>query len=298
MSRKLPPGWVPRYHGAWAMVTIPILLGIALGGFVPAHLLLLGTWWVGYFAFYAIGQWLRSARPAGRSTSRQPRRTACERRRSGGSGGRRSGRSRFVRPALTYTAIAAPLGVALLVVAPFLVRWAFAFAPLVVVSAWCYARRKERSFLNDAATVTAATLTLPVAYDLATHDLVARGDLAALPGSSPDGSVTGWAWIWIVTAVVGWYFLGTIFYVKTNIRERGDWAWFLASLLFHGAGLIGVLVLNAHLRLPLALPWLCGLIAIRAVAVPAWGYHRGWLPPIAIGLGEVAISVALFLVFL
>lgn len=292
MNRKLPPGWVPRYHGAWAMVTIPILLGIALGGFVPAHLLLLGTWWVGYFAFYAIGQWLRSARPAGRSTSRQPRRTACERRRSGGSGGRRSGRSRFVRPALTYTAIAAPLGVALLVTAPFLARWALAFAPLVAISAWCYARRKERSFLNDAATVTAATLTLPVAYDLATHGL------AALPGSSPDGSVAGWAWIWIVTAVVGWYFLGTIFYVKTNIRERSNLAWFLASLLFHGAGLIGVLALTAHLRLPLALPWLCALIAARAVAVPAWGYYRGWLPPIAIGLGEVAISVAMFLIFL
>ncbi|WP_145989885.1 YwiC-like family protein [Trueperella bernardiae] len=277
MGRKFPPGWIPRYHGAWAMVTVPVLLGIVLGGFVWQHLLLLGTWWVGYFAFYAIGQWLRAG-PAriGRA----------------GRDGRRSRRSRFVAPALTYSAIAAPLGVALLVTAPFLVRWTLAFAPLVVISAWCYSRRKERSFLNDAATVTAATLTLPVAYDLATHGL------ATLPGASGNGSVTGWGWIWIVTAIVGWYFLGTIFYVKTNIRERGNRPWFLASIAFHAVGLVGVVVLAALVGEPWVLPSLWVVIVARAAAVPAWGYHHGWLPPLPIGLGEVAISAALFLAFI
>ncbi|WQD12803.1 MAG: YwiC-like family protein [Lawsonella clevelandensis] len=28
-------GWVPDYHGAWAMVFVPITLGIIIGGFVP-----------------------------------------------------------------------------------------------------------------------------------------------------------------------------------------------------------------------------------------------------------------------
>lgn len=257
--RKLPAGWIPTYHGAWAMITVPVLLGVAIGGFVWPHLLLLGLWWVGYFAFYATGLWLRSRR-----------------------------RARYFPPVRAYAIVTASFGLALAFVAPFLLRWVPLFLPLIATTAWASSQRKDRTLLNDAVTVTAAALTLPVAYDLGTYGL------ADLPGASADASLTGWAWTWAVTLIVGWYFLGTIFYVKTNIRERGSTTWYVASVAFHCVGFVAVSVAawTGLLTWWLAALWL--VIAVRAAAVPLWGRRRGWLPARAIGLGEVAISVALF----
>ncbi|PIN50924.1 hypothetical protein CT171_09375 [Trueperella pyogenes] len=257
--RRLPPGWIPNYHGAWAMITVPVLLGVLIGGFVWQHLLLLGLWWAGYFAFYAGGLWLRSRR-----------------------------RPRYLPPVRAYTLVTLVFGVGLLIAAPYLLRWLPLFIPLIATTAWASSHRKDRSLLNDAVTVTAATLTLPVAFDLATHGL------ATPPGASADASLTGWGWVWLVTLVVGWYFLGTVFYVKTNIRERGKPTWYIASVVFHSVGLVGVLVLAVLgvVTWPLAALWL--IIAVRAAAVPAWGYYRRWLPALTIGLGEMVISAALF----
>ncbi|MGV4376555.1 YwiC-like family protein [Trueperella pyogenes] len=257
MRRRLPPGWIPNYHGAWAMITIPVLLGVLIGGFVWQHVLLLGLWWAGYFAFYAGGLWLRSRR-----------------------------RPRYLPPVRAYTLVTFVFGVGLLIAAPHLLRWLPLFIPLIATTAWASSHRKDRSLLNDAATVTAAILTLPVAFDLGTHELTP-------PAASADASLTGWGWVWLVTLIVGWYFLGTIFYVKTNIRERGKPTWYIASVVFHSVGLAGVLVLAVLgvVNWVLAALWL--IIAARAIAVPAWK-----LSVRAIGLGEVAISVALFVAVL
>ncbi|XXB58901.1 YwiC-like family protein [Trueperella pyogenes] len=89
MRRRLPPGWIPNYHGAWAMITIPVLLGVLIGGFVWQHVLLLGLWWAGYFAFYAGGLWLRSRR-----------------------------RPRYLPPVRAYTLVTFVFGVGLLIAAP------------------------------------------------------------------------------------------------------------------------------------------------------------------------------------
>lgn len=282
--RKGRAGWIPTYHGAWAMITVPILLGITIGGPVWEHALLLGLWWVGYFAFYATGLWLRSRR-----------------------------RPSYFPPVRAYVLATLPFGVALAVTSPFLLWWIPVFLPLIAVTVWASIHRKDRSILNDAATVSAASLTLPVAYDLGTHhivtastpqswDLPLPGPLlhstVTLPGTSADASLTGWAWIWLVTLIVSWYFLGTVFYVKTNIRERGKVVWYIASILFHGSGLVLVSALAGIGVLSWWMFALWVIIATRAAAVPAWGYHRTWLSPLALGLGEVALSIALFAIML
>ncbi|WP_434700770.1 hypothetical protein [Trueperella pyogenes] len=125
-----------------------------------------------------------------------------------------------------------------------------------------------------------------MAFDLGTHELTP-------PAASADASLTGWGWVWLVTLIVGWYFLGTIFYVKTNIRERGKPTWYIASVVFHSVGLVGVLVLAVLgvVNWVLAALWL--IIAARAIAIPARK-----LSVRTIGLGEVAISVALFVAVL
>lgn len=234
------------------MIVVPALLGVALSGFVWEHLLLLGLWWVGYFAFFAGSQWLRSGRKA-----------------------------RYWPPVRAYSLAMAPFAVGVVVSAPYLARWAVVFAPLVAVTVWASINRKDRTMANNAATITAAGLMLPVAYDM---------------GVSTGGGDSGvsWEYVWLVTATLTWYFLGTALYVKTNIRERGERGWFVASVAFHAVGAAAVI---AAATLGFLSWWLAGLwviIAVRAVAVPLYGQREGWLSAKAIGLGEVAISVAFF----
>ena len=65
MSRRAP-GWIPNQHGAWAMLATPLLVGILASRPTWAHLPLTAFWFLGYFAFFAAGLWLKAA-PARRA---------------------------------------------------------------------------------------------------------------------------------------------------------------------------------------------------------------------------------------
>ncbi|GAA1624458.1 hypothetical protein [Georgenia ruanii] len=120
-----------------------------------------------------------------------------------------------------------------------------------------------------------------------------------LPGASPDGALTGWAWAWLVTALVTAYFLGTVPYVKTNIRERGNRAYLVGSIAFHVAVTAAVAALAAaglvsgwHLAVWAAL-------AVRAAAVPVLAARRGRpVRPMLLGLGEIVLSLLVALTLL
>ncbi|WP_281274909.1 YwiC-like family protein [Georgenia muralis] len=269
---------MPDQHGAWAMIVLPVGAGIALAGPAWVHLPLVATWWTGYLAFYATGLWLRSRR-----------------------------RPRYLPPVRVYGTATAALGLALLVLAPHLAWWALPFAPLVAVTLWSSAHRRDRSLLNGAVTVLAAGLTAAVAYDAGTSGhgglwstgWLAAGATTALPGASPDGSLTGWAWAWLVTALLTAYFLGTILYVKTNIRERGNRAYLLASVGFHLLGAAGTAALAAAGTLTAAHAGVWVALAARTVAVPVLAARRGRpVRPMALGLGEVVLSVLVTLTLL
>ncbi len=126
-------GWVPNQHGAWAMLVAPWLVGFSMvlrtGGPVASSLLLLATWIVGYFAFFATSQWLRSRR-----------------------------KPRFVPAVRTYTVAAGLLGLALLSLRPGWLSWGIAFIPLVSLSLWLSWRRRDRRLMSGAVTVAAASL--------------------------------------------------------------------------------------------------------------------------------------------
>ncbi|KAE8762769.1 hypothetical protein GB883_17665 [Georgenia thermotolerans] len=266
------------------MIAVPPVVGVALSGPAWAHVPLLALWWVGYLAFFATGLWLRSHR-----------------------------KPRYLPPVRAYALATAPLAVAVVVAAPYLLVWALPYAPLVMVALWCSARRKDRSLLNDGVTVAAAGLMAAVAYDAGTGGaggLWGTGWLAgtgwlgsavggSLPGASPDGALTGWAWTWLVTALVTAYFLGTVPYVKTNIRERGNRAYLVGSVAFHVGVTAAVAALAAaglvsgwHLVVWVAL-------ALRAAAVPVLAARRGRpVRPMLLGLGEIVFSLLVALTVL
>lgn len=286
--RRLSPGWVPQHHGAWAMLVVPLLVGVVHAGAEPWHALLAATWLVGYFAFHAAGLLLRAR-----------------------------GRARYRPPVVAYGATTFVLGVALLLARPTLAWWALAFAPLLTLSLVASWRRADRSWWNDAATITAACLLAAVAHTpgppvlSATAVLVVADPAPPHPLALTDGSVAAWQ----LVALLALYFLGTVWYVKSMIRERGNRAVLAGSVAWHALAVpVAALVMAAPGPAPsvaaltsstggqgldvAVTPWLVALLAalaVRAALVPTrWPGAR----PMAIGLGEIAASTALTLVLL
>ncbi|MDO8122641.1 YwiC-like family protein [Isoptericola sp. b490] len=249
---------MPQQHGAWAMLVVPLAAGVVLAGPHPWHVLLALAWLVGYLAFQAGGLLLKAR-----------------------------GRARYRRPVQVYGSVAALLVVALVAVRPTLAWWAAAYTPLLtvgLVSAW---RRAERSWWNDAATVSAACLLAAVAHTPAS--------VAAPPG--PLALVGGSVGAWQAVGLLALYFLGTVAYVKTMIRERGNRAVLAGSLVWHVLAVPVAAVLLAadgpgRLSPTVTVPTLAlfALLAARAAVVPRRWPHA---TPMAVGLGEIAASAAL-----
>lgn len=250
------PGWIPNYHGAWAMIVVPPLVGIALSSFHPAHILLLGTWWVGYFAFFAIGLWLKSRRKA-----------------------------RYRKPAAVYSALTALVGIPLALLVPGLLIWLPVFLPLVIITFWQSIARRDRSLLNDTVTVLAAGLMTPVAFHL-----------AVLLGTDPAGRAgwEAWSWMWLATASITAYFIGTALYVKTNIRERGNIRFFRIAVGYHAIAAMIVTAFATAGALPALHAALWWALVIRTWAVASYSARIGRrVSAKTIGMWEFATTLAI-----
>lgn len=248
-------GWVPMYHGGWAMMIVPALVGIIHGQATWKSALFFVTWLVGYFFFYASTLYLRS-----------------------------HFKKRYLPPVATYGAISGIGALTLAITTPRALWWAPVFLILIAVEAFYAYRRTERAFLSGLITVTAACLGLPLAWSLTDN---------ATPLDVPTH-------IWVFTLFAFLYFAGTIFYVKTNIREKKSNAYLTVSIAWHCLAFLSALAwmwiqpeAGTYLH---AFTWL--LAAARAILVPLLR-RRGTAVPIpAIGIGEIVLSLLFFTAFL
>ncbi|SPT54452.1 Uncharacterised protein [Actinomyces bovis] len=267
--------WIPKQHGAWAMLLLPALVGLQIGGVPLLVLVLLPTWWAAYFAYWAWSQWLRT----------------------------RSARRRYllVLPLGAYTAATTSLGLFTLILAPYLAQWLLAFAPLFAIAWWELWRGRERSLLSGLATTAAASLMTAVCYSAAVNGrggFLGLGDSAGLPGSSPNGELSGWPWVWLVTALVAAYFCGTVPYIKVMLRERFNTRLLVGAVSAHCAVAATVIWLATGGYLPWAHAALWLVLATRSLVIPLLQWHltrRRALRPRHIGVVEIVICV-LFLV--
>ena len=239
---RIKRGWIPNYHGAWAMIIIPPLVGIIEGGFRPAHIALLVTWWVGYFLFFAATVWLRSRM-----------------------------KKRYVTPVIAYGIVTGLAGLVTWWAAPYLWRWVPIFVPLVALAGWAAWKRKDRSLGAGLDTVVAASLLLPVTWDVAT---------------AGEAGLAATSLIWTQTALLFGYFAGTVFYVKTNIRERRSNGYLIASIVWHAGWLVAAIIVSNPWH---AAVWV--LLLARAIAVPVMGRRGRAVSVKAIGVAEVFTSV-------
>lgn len=248
MSHRPGPGWVPRQHGAWAMLALPLVVGAVHAGLQWWHLLLASAWAAGYLAFQAAGLWLRSRR-----------------------------RPRYLPPLRAYGVLAAILGGAVVAIEPGVLVWAPLYTVLLTVSLVLSWNRADRSLMNGLVTVLATSVMTLVAQ--APH--------------SPDAV----AW-WLAGAMAA-YFTGSLLYVRTMIRERGNRALHATSVSFHalalGAVTAGAVAVGEPTAVIAGTAVVLALLTARALVVPlAWPGLR----PLAVGLGELAASLALGAVLL
>lgn len=176
-------------------------------------------------------------------------------------------RPRYWPPVRAYGSAAAALGAVTLAVKPGLVVWAPFFALPLGVGLWAAAARRERELLSGLATVVGSGLMTVVAY-------------AAGPGSDFPRA-------WLLALVQFLYFAGTVFYVKSAIRERGNTRFRWLSTAVHAAATMGVLTFS---------PWLALVflvLTLRAALVPGLG-----LSPKQLGIGEIAATVLVAVVSL
>ncbi|WP_213451834.1 YwiC-like family protein [Rhizomonospora bruguierae] len=162
-----------------------------------------------------------------------------------------------------YGVPTALLGGLVLVARPHLLWYAPLYALLLAVNAGYAARRDERALLNDVASVVQSCLMVFV---------------CAAVADVPPADVA------VTFAALLAYFTGTVLYVKTMIRERGNVGYRRASVAFH-------LVAAA------ALLWLAPIVGavFLLLLVRAWALPGRRLKPVHIGVIEIGASLLVLL---
>ena len=149
---------------------------------------------------------------------------------------------------------------------------------LTGIAFWMVMSRRERSVTSNLVTVAAAAL-IPLV--MGSRSLFELGGLPELA---------------VISAVCFGYFFGTMFYVKTIIRERGHLSWVVASVAWH------LLWTVIAIFLPVEGNWLLVMffaaITVRAFLVPWLGPMRGRnVRARTIGIWEMVTSLVLAAVF-
>lgn len=169
-------------------------------------------------------------------------------------------RAKWLPAARTYVVASMVMGGVVLFTKPDLIRWAPAFIAPLGIGLWAASARRERDLLTGLATVAGACLMTPVAYDVGAGHVDQRA--------------------WTLALVQFLYFAGTVFYVKSAIRERGNQAFLWISVGFH----VLATLISALIAWPLV--GVFGLLAVRAAALPG----LGWTPK-RLGMLEIPATV-------
>lgn len=229
------------------MLASPLLVGVLASGPAWIHLPLAAFWFVGYFAFFATGLWLKSSR-----------------------------RARYLPPVRVHGLTAAALGAAVLALDGTLALWIPVFVVPLGIGLWSSARRTDRSLVSGLSTTVGSALMTVVAYHA---------------GGGQD-----WLRAGVLAAVQAAYFAGTVFYVKSLIRERGNQAFARAGVAFHAACVVlaaGAVLMFEGRPHPWGVSWWVVSVFV------ALTLRAGWVPrlatpptPARIGVGEIASTTA------
>ena len=177
-------------------------------------------------------------------------------------------RAKWFPPVRAYGLLSLALGILVVAMQPHLARWAPLFVAPLAIGLYAAAHRQDRALLSGLATTAGSAAMTVVAYD-------------AGPGSDLSRA-------WQLALVQLLYFAGTVFYVKTVIRERDNPVYLWLSVGYHALALgVVELVFGLGAGRQLALIVVFGLLLGRAVLVPPYRPT-----PKQVGIAEVVATVA------
>ncbi|ATE55898.1 YwiC-like family protein [Actinosynnema pretiosum] len=163
-----------------------------------------------------------------------------------------------------YGAVTAAFALPVLVACPRLLLFAPAYGALIGVNCWYAYRRRERALVNDLVSVVQSCLMVLVVAVVA------------------DAPLSGALVPFLVTLL---YFTGTVLYVKTMIRERGNRAYLVASVAFHVVALGAVAPFG-----------LLSAVVFAGLLARAWVLPGHPLTPRQVGLAEIVASALVLVV--
>lgn len=164
-----------------------------------------------------------------------------------------------------YGTVTAIGGFVVLLVQPRLILLSGAAIPVFLINLYFVRTRNERAWLNDVSGILLAGVVGFAAFRLGYV-----GENASVINAA-----------WRAIAIVCVYFIGTVFYVKTIIRERGSQRWLRMSIAFHALFAVALTAMGWWFVAAVA-----SLALVRAVVIPS----RAWTPK-RVGLLEIAFTV-------
>lgn len=176
-------------------------------------------------------------------------------------------RARYWPPVRAYGVLAEALGAVTLVLDPRLIVWAPMFLVPLGVGLWAAGARRDRDLVSGVTTVVGSALMTVVAY-------------AAGPGADITRA-------WLLALVQFCYFAGTVFYVKSAIRERRNPRFLQLSVAVHALAAVVLSLVS----------WPVGLVFAALTARAAVLPRVGWSPK-RIGLTEIVATITVGVVSL
>ena len=242
----------PPQHGAWAFLIVPAAIVAFLGAGNVVGLIFFLTWVSGYPVSYFLGRAIIARIRRGSWTNKA---------------------KAELNRAMPWLILSLGGIAFLVVIRPWLLLYGIAVVALWSISVYLSWAGRERGITNDLLLIALASVEPVLMYQVAKN----HASLSGIPHS-----------VWMATFFCLVFFTGSVIHVKSLIREVRNRKWHNASVTFHGAVLIALLI---YLR-PwyLAIPFVLALV--RAVFLKP-GHRPGVLGAVEAGIALTLIGVVM-----
>lgn len=260
--RRSRRDWFSNEPGSWAIVLMPSLAAWIATGPTWASTWLVALWALCYCLQFTAARWFKA-----------------------------HFRRRWLLPVAVYGTALVAAGLPFLILHPGMLRWAPIYMVLCAGSMLgAYLRREHSLWANACAVLASSTMVLVVGWfgSHASPKTAALGQTLSWPllpaAAFPTAALT-------MAATFALELFGSVFFVKTMIRERGDRRYLAASWTWH------LLLCAAGFAMG---PWyalLAIVLLARATLMPLVGARRK-VPTKAVGMTECVCITLTFVVSL
>ena len=270
------------------MALLPAIAGIIIGGANVTTLWLFAAWLLCYCVQFTAARWMKSHLAR-----------------------------RYAQPVLIYTVLLALVGLPFVIIYPGILRWAPLYIVLAAASFAAAWLRRERSLWGNAVAIIAACIMPIIIISFAGPQSPCGTDAAQTSASCFAHAraefdlfayhlptITTW-WMPLALPITGIIAsvmfaleqFGSVLFVKTMIRERGNRTYQWASWLWHAALLGSALLTSFFASLGRVTPLLIIItttwLLARAIALPILARQRT-IKPIVTGMTEMVSSLLTF----